>query len=494
MKTETRSQRSAWLAVAALAVFAAARVIVYSAAFPLFNNVDEQAHVDLVVKYARGNPPTALANISPDAARLFTLYSSPEYLSKPDAATQLPPPIWRIAADYPRETEQLENQWQQQPNLESGEPPLYYAIAGGWFRLGEMLSIKGGILVYWVRFLNALPAAALVLLAFLFSRRVTGSPFTALSSAALVAVIPQDAFYSVASDGWAALWFGIACWAVASAAEDSSTAKAALAGLAIAASCLTKLAALPFAVVGAIVALAVFGSRSKHRALNLSLLTLAGALPIAGWMMRNRATFGDVTATASKVAALGWVTKPVAQWLPHPLFSVSGAHAWWPELVASFWRGEFVWHWDRIASPGADAFYWISTTLLVLTGVAAPFLARSSVRERFLHTALFACLAAGIAFIVLLSVRYDFGDCIYPSRAKPYFTSGRLLFAGLLPFAALYASGLDLLTRQMPAIARTAIVAAICIFVTANEAAISAPAFGSRYNFVRMLTDHASFR
>jgi hypothetical protein len=35
-----------------LCAIAAVRVFIFSAAFPFFNNVDEQAHTDLVIKYA----------------------------------------------------------------------------------------------------------------------------------------------------------------------------------------------------------------------------------------------------------------------------------------------------------------------------------------------------------------------------------------------------------------------------------------------------------
>jgi len=43
---------------------AAVRVFTLSAAFPFFNNVDEQAHVDLVMKYARGHVPRDLGQDS----------------------------------------------------------------------------------------------------------------------------------------------------------------------------------------------------------------------------------------------------------------------------------------------------------------------------------------------------------------------------------------------------------------------------------------------
>ena len=47
------------LIIAVLCVIGAIRIFVFNAAFPPFNNVDEQAHFDLVYKYAHGNIPKA---------------------------------------------------------------------------------------------------------------------------------------------------------------------------------------------------------------------------------------------------------------------------------------------------------------------------------------------------------------------------------------------------------------------------------------------------
>jgi len=49
---------------AALCVIAAARVFIFSAAFPFFNNVDEQDHADMVVKYAHGYLSRGLRNLA----------------------------------------------------------------------------------------------------------------------------------------------------------------------------------------------------------------------------------------------------------------------------------------------------------------------------------------------------------------------------------------------------------------------------------------------
>src|SRR3954464_13470496 len=77
---------------------AAVRVLIFSAAFPFFNNVDEQAHVDLVMKYARGQLPRDLGSYSSESAHYFSLYGSPEYFTAPRQFTDsgFPPPNWTL--------------------------------------------------------------------------------------------------------------------------------------------------------------------------------------------------------------------------------------------------------------------------------------------------------------------------------------------------------------------------------------------------------------
>ena len=63
--------------LAILCLVACVRVFVYSAAFPFFNNVDEQAHLDLVCKYSHGHVPRQLEGFGRESAELITLYQSP---------------------------------------------------------------------------------------------------------------------------------------------------------------------------------------------------------------------------------------------------------------------------------------------------------------------------------------------------------------------------------------------------------------------------------
>src|SRR5919109_498144 len=116
-----------------LGAIAAVRVFVFSAAFPFFNNVDEQAHVDLVMKYARGELPRDLGLYSSESAYYFSLYGTPEYFTAPQQfnAGSFPPPNWTLPAEQrDAVVDRAAAWWENNQTHESGEPPVYYTVAG----------------------------------------------------------------------------------------------------------------------------------------------------------------------------------------------------------------------------------------------------------------------------------------------------------------------------------------------------------------------------
>src|SRR6478672_1671259 len=79
-----------------LCIVAALRVLIFSAAFPFFGNVDEAQHFDVVIKYSLGHAPRRLDLIAPESARYIAFYGSPEFLSeaKDFPNGQYPPTFW----------------------------------------------------------------------------------------------------------------------------------------------------------------------------------------------------------------------------------------------------------------------------------------------------------------------------------------------------------------------------------------------------------------
>lgn len=475
---------------------AALRVLIFCAAFPFFNNVDEQAHADLVMKYARGDLPRDLGHYSPESANSIVLYGSPEYFMPPEqfAANGFAQPNWTLSPEQREETlEKNSAWWRSNENHESGEPPLYYGIAGLWLDFGRALGINGGWLFFWVRLLNVFVAAATVWLGYFATKLVfPDREFMRLSVPVLLAIWPQTTFYSIQSDSFSALWFGIAFVGLIKLlqTERPPLFLAICTGLALAATCLIKVSNVAlFLIVGLTF---IFRIRDSNRGkpLGETLATLAvvlvsAAAPIAIWFAWNVHTFGDLTATAAKIDFLGWTRKPIGNWWPHPIFTLNGFKEFWPELMASFWRGEFIWHGKRLAFRTSDALYWISSTLAIAVALVSLF-PRFTRLSRFqreclcLATASFAVL---VLFVAILSIAFDFGVCPYPSREHPYFTSGRLLSAAAIPFFFLYAEAFDCVLSRIPGNwPKTVLFAGLVLFIVASQGAVNGVAFSSRYN------------
>jgi hypothetical protein len=483
-----------------LCAIAALRVFTFSAAFPFFNNVDEQAHLDLVMKYARGDVPRDLGHYSSESANSIALYGTPEYFMAPQqfATNDFPPPNWTLPTGQ-REQAVTTNSawWRSNQNHESGEPPLYYVIAGLWLNVGRLLGITGVCLLYWVRFLNVFVAGTLVWVGFVAAKLVfPDRQFIHLGVPMLLAVWPQATFYSIQSDSLSPLCFGIAFIGLIKflRAEPPTVPVAIWTGLALAATCLVKTTNIALLFVVGIALFFKIQKLTEKTALRPLLVPLAGliisgAVPIAIWVVWNYRTFGDLTATGSKIEFLGWTRKPVGDWWPHPLFTLNGVKEFWPELVASFWRGEFIWHGKRLAWQGIDAFYWVSSTLAIGLAVISLF-PRATKLTDFQREALwlaFSSFAVLVLLVALLSMAFDFGLCVYPSREHPYFTSGRLLSGAAVPFFLLYSQAVDCvlsrIPRQRP---RIILFAGFAVFIAASQSALNCPAFSSRYNFFHL--------
>jgi hypothetical protein len=483
--------------VALLCVIAVIRTFVFAAVFPFFNNVDEQAHVDLVIKYAHGEPPHGYTNSSEDAARYFGLYSTPEYFLAPEKfeTGHYPQPNWTLP---PEQRHQLLtasiSAWESRVNHESGEPPLYYAIAGVWFDLGKLFGLEGGRLLYWVRFLNVAFAALLVWIGYLAARSITPDhEFFQITVPALLAVWPQSSFYSIQSDPLSPLCFGIAFVGLVRLlqVERLSIFLCVWTGLAVAATCLVKTVNLPLVAVATAVVLFKSWRLARQGILRQGLWTLClflacVAVPLVSWFAWNHHYFGEITAARAKTELLGWTQKPLSDWWSHPIFTLHGAKEFWWELIASFWRGEFIWHGRRLAGSLSDAFYWISSALMLVAAVGELIRHRSTGElpgQFSLWAAIFSFLSL-VAFLALLSIAFDFGECVYPSRAHPYFTSGRLISAAAIPFFLLYAYAIECLGNWTKRNwMRWAILGAVLLVVVVSQLDVNAPVFSSQFNF-----------
>ena len=474
------------------------RVLVFAAAFPFFNNVDERRHFDLVIKYAEGHMPRGVELISPATLPYLSHYASPEFLSAPeDFEGGYFGPMWEHPGEEVAATiAKIEEIWGRTPNQESSQPPLYYLASAVWFHVGQWIGLKNGSALYWVRFLNVPFVALLVWLAYAAARMIFPQQIALrLGVPLLVAALPQDVFYGINNDVLSPICFGLTfiCLVHWFSEDQPGVFLGIATGLSIAMAYLTKLSNLPLILV-AIGALSWwFISQARLEKLRnavpgLSALAFCAATPILGWLIWMKTHFGDFTGATSKAQLLGWTPKPFSEWWSHPIFTASGLWTFVSELLASFWRGEFMWHARTIAFPVMDWFYVLSSLGLISVAVISLLRRQSDITGETQRRVLFiaaACVIATIVFLGLLSLQFDFGACINPSRARPYFFQGRLMLGVLIPFATLYVYGLN---RLFQGVSRLTLGAAgtIAIAITISEFLADRVAFTSAYNWFHM--------
>jgi len=266
-------------------------------------------------------------------------------------------------------------------------------------------------------------------------------------------------------------------------------------GLSVAAVCLVKVSNLPLVAVAAVVVLLQSWRLARARSLRaagpaLTLLLLSAALPIGCWAAWNLHNFGDLTGSGPKIEVLGWTQKPVSEWLHHPIFTLRGSACFWSDLMATFWRGELMWGMQAIALPAADAFYWASSAFLLsaaMVGLFPRFAPKSRPQREALWLGFFAFIAA-VGYLAVLSLAFDYGNCFYPSRAHPYFTSGRLLAGALIPFLLVYLYGLE---RAVAWLHREWlswwVLAGMVVVMAGSQIAMARVVFPSRWNWFHLV-------
>lgn len=482
-----------------LCALAAVHVAIFSAAFPFFNNVDEQAHFDLAVKWSNGHVMRTLAPMSDEAIKYIALYGSPEYVRIPTNSPdgQFAPPLWKQPPEKVRPTLIARTaDWHTVRNFESSQPPIYYMLAGSWWRLGKACGFHDGFLLYWLRFLNIFFVAGLVWLGFVAARMIfPENLFSQFGVPALIAFMPQTTFYSIQNDVLSPLIFGTAFILLVKffCTEAPGRTLGGATGLALGATFLTKISNAPSLMVSALAVLVktwrLFRAKKLRAAVPaiLWLATCAG-LPTALWLAWCKFTFGDFTGSEAKIKFLGWTYKPFAEWWHHPIFTPHGFWIFLSGNLATLWQGEILWHRQPLANHGVNLFYAIlSIGLITLTLIALfrrPPVTTASQRQTLWFA--FGCVVAAFAFFAFLSIIYDFHNCFNPSREHPYFTSGRLILGTLIPFLLLFVFGLDCALKKFGNAVKFSALGILILFMLISEIATDWPIFSSQYNLFHM--------
>jgi hypothetical protein len=477
-----------------MCVAAAVRVFIFSAGFPFFSNIDEDLHFDLITQYSHGQLPRGLEPLKEETLNWIVPYASPEFLFTPDQFPEgkFPSPLWKQSGpEVEPEIAATRDAWSSEINFESSQPPLYYILASFWWWIGKHIGFVGVQSLYWLRFLNVPLIAIVVWLGYVAARIVApGRLDLRIGVPLLLAFIPQNVFYAMNNDVLSPVCFGalFVCLLQWLRTNAPSLLLGASTSLAIAATYLTKLSNLPLIAVVLVVIFArlLLMIRETPRAgiITLGAVVICAAIPVCSWMLWTKYQFDDMTGSTAKIALLGWTRKPLAEWWDHPIFTVQGFWIFWRDIVASFWRGEVKWHGQLLRWPVADSFYAISSLALLLAAVVG--LRKNSGLSTFQRQAIGTAVLSfivSVGFMALLSIQFDFGNCINPSRAHPYFTSGRLLSGALIPFALAYVYGISYLFRRINAAVSLAVLGLILTFGTSSEIIMNRVVFASEHNW-----------
>lgn len=478
--------------MAALCAYAAVRVLVFCAAYPLFNNVDEPYHFASIRSFAEGRVPgKELPLFDAGSARTLALYETPEYLNPEKVSRRYGTPVYQLPASVQEKLYRPGFEtWTKRTNIEAQSPPLYYAVAAAWYRLGTNLGMQDWKAVYWIRFLNPIAFALLVWFTYRFvSLAYPENVFLQVAVPALIAVFPQDVFFGMNRDVFSATFAAAALLCMLKAVKTEvggqrfMVAGAFLVGLAF----LVNVSNCVLYV--ALAAALWFKSRTSTEPLSrhvraIAASTLASLALPALWMLRNYLVMGDLTGSSAKIARLGWTIKPWQDILDHPIFSVSGLYYFLVELTQRFWRGELVWHLEPQSLAFSDAIYAYTSFLLVLIFVVHLVSQRKTapVLEKLAGLQALLVVVGSILFMAAISLPFDFHDCVYPSTRHPFFISGRIIACAILPFVLIYTRGLQLLANRVrinPVIP----LAGLMIFITVSEFLLRSAVFSSHFNF-----------
>jgi hypothetical protein len=489
-----------WIA-AGCVCFAVLRILIFAAAFPLFNPVDEKSHYAVIYRFAHGYVPgNELPKTDPEMARVFTLYGSSEYFQPREALEKFhrDVPIAELPPDLKEyHYAKVFKFWSEMPDMEVQSPPVYYLVGAAWYRVGAAFGLRDWSIAYWMRFLNGIFYGVFVWVAFLFTKEIYPErKFLIAGVPLLLAVFPQDVFYGMNRDVLSPLLAAIVLLLLFRYLRTSSGGRATI----IFAGVVTGLAFLTdvpnIVLFGALITVLVLKSKSAAPAnsrddkISMALSLFAAAVLPFLWMVRNRLVMGDVTGSRAKTAYLGWTLKPWPEIWHHPIFTLHGLGYFLSALTHTYWRGEISWAGSTMRGIYADGFYSFSTVVAVVAFLSFLIFRRQGENGLQRLNDFLACylVGASVLFLAAISLPYDFQNCVYPSREHPYFISGRIICGTMLPFVLIYLSGLELLWRPVRKYIHPIFpLAIICIGIMISEVLQTLTVFHSNFNFYALL-------
>ncbi len=317
-------------------------------------------------------------------------------------------------------------------NYEAMQPPLYYAV-----NVPLYAALPGGPLVrlYGMRLLAAFLASLMVPIAYLTAREAfPDSRLVTLGTPALVLLVQGYALNmsQVTNDALATPLAAAAILALLRLARRGySPGRSLVAGALIGFAMLAKLTAvflLPVALLALVLPLFFRGERPGRALAHGAVMMVPAALPVAPWLLRNLAVYGDATGAAAAAPLM-------SSFFASPLRDMATLRI--NELLPTFWFGEpiFPFPFWRVA--------WIpllAVMVLALCGVAFFFAHNYRLHVRDIRVSI---VFLALTFVIGVGI-----NLLLPFISGIGGVPGRYLYP-LLPVAAfLIIFGIDRLLRR----------------------------------------------
>jgi len=410
----------------------ALKILIFSAGYPLFNTTDEFPNFDTAIKHGRGYSyydttytyDTLTLKIAHEVQSknyLLGKYQNPDYI-----------PL--LSLQYNTKWEDYLNIFSKIKHQQAHSSPFYYATYGMIFYLLPD-SWSSYAKVYTLRFLNSILAFLLAWFSMQVLQLVFVHELVGLAGGILLIGVPQSIYYFINIDILSAL---SAVWCFYAALQftlKSNWLWAILLGVASAFAILVKASALVAVSTSFLLVLLYLKptTLTKLKLIGLSVFSCL-ALLIPSFIYRTHAGVG-LFATKSKIEVLTWKEKAIGDYFPHVLSSLGGLREYFSQTWKTWWIGESLWNGAPIYDDSWKVYFAIVMAIFLIAFLLITILNRRehSIRQMMRYTSLL-CVFGYFLLFAYLSVKYDFGDCVYPSKYFPVFVSGRLLLGMLIPF------------------------------------------------------------
>jgi hypothetical protein len=415
-----------------IALLFALKVLLFAMAYPLFNTTDELPNFDTVLKQGKGYSYED-RNYYFDTLTLELAHKvqSKEYLLGEFQNEDFVP---LLKLQYQDDFEGYFNFFSKTTHQQTHSSPFYFKPLG-WIFYALPGDLNPYLKIYSLRFVNVVLAFFLAFCAITLGMRVFQNRALALSCGVLLLGIPQSIYYFINVDILSALSAVVFLLFAVKSYQHFTLKNLLLVALTGALTILIKASGLIIVCCGFLLLLLgrieVRWKRFFYLPISILLMIL---LMLPGFINRVSSGVG-LFATKEKVKVLGWTAKEVENYFPHVITSIGGMSNFFTKTWQSWWLGESLWEGTDIYSSFSTYYVTIITTLLLLVfAVRSYYLSNyHGLLNNIRRISWFSYIGYFLLF-AFLSVRYDFGNCVYPSKAFPIFVSGRLMLGMLFPF------------------------------------------------------------